>query len=106
MGLKVAYTLGTIEPTLTKVTIPKNIEVHKDIVYKIIDTTALKLDIYSPKALKNEAPLIIFIHGGAWEKGKKSNVLHYLISYANKGYITARCSHIFNIIQIYSLKNI
>ena len=89
LSLKVAYTLGAIEPTLTKVAIPESILEHKDLVYKTIDSTSLKLDIYHPKALKKEAPLIIFIHGGAWEKGKKSNVLHYLISYAQKGYITA-----------------
>lgn len=89
IDLKAAYTLGTIEPTITKVEIPKSIQEYKNLVYKTVDSTSLKLDIYSPKALKNDAPLIIFIHGGAWEKGKKSNVLHYLISYAKKGYITA-----------------
>jgi acetyl esterase/lipase len=89
ISLKMAYTLGTIEPTITTVTIPESIKEHKNIVYKTLDTTSLKLDIYEPKNLKKDAPLIIFIHGGAWEKGKKSNVLHYLISYARKGYITA-----------------
>lgn len=89
MSLKIAYTLGAIEPTITKVAIPTNIQEHKNLVYKTIDTTSLKLDIYQPKALKKDAPLIIFLHGGAWEKGRKSNVLHYLISYAHKGYITA-----------------
>ena len=89
ISLKIAYTLGAIEPTLTKVAIPKSIQEHKDLIYKTIDSTSLKLDIYHPKALKEEAPLIIFLHGGAWEKGKKSNVLHYLISYAQKGYVTA-----------------
>ena len=87
--LKIAYTLGAIEPTLTKVAIPETIQEYKDLVYKTIDSTSLKLDIYRPKALKKEAPLIIFIHGGAWEKGKKSNGLHYLVSYAKKGYVTA-----------------
>ncbi len=89
ISLKVAYTLGAIEPTLTKVEVPESIMEHKDLVYKTINNTSLKLDIYHLKALKKEAPLIIFIHGGAWEKGKKSNVLHYLISYAQKGYVTA-----------------
>jgi len=87
--LKIAYTLGSIEPTITKVAIPKSIQEHKGLVYKTVGTTSLKLDIYEPKTLKKDAPLIIFLHGGAWEKGKKSNVLHYLISYAQKGYITA-----------------
>ena len=89
ISLKIAYKLGAIEPTITKVAIPESIQEHKNLVYKTIDSNSLKLDIYEPKALKKDAPLIIFIHGGAWEKGKKSNVLHYLISYAQKGYITA-----------------
>ncbi|RAJ09972.1 acetyl esterase/lipase [Arenibacter echinorum] len=89
ISLKIAYTLGAIEPTITKVVIPETIQEYKDLVYKTIDSTSLKLDIYQHKAIKKDAPLIIFIHGGAWEKGKKSNVLHYLISYAQKGYVTA-----------------
>ncbi|MCK0189771.1 alpha/beta hydrolase [Arenibacter sp. F20364] len=87
--LKIAYTLGAIEPTITNVEVPESIKEHKDLIYKSIDSTTLKLDIYHLYDLKKDAPLIVFIHGGAWEKGKKSNVLHYLVSYAQKGYVTA-----------------
>jgi acetyl esterase/lipase len=47
------------------------------------------LDIYHTKDIKKDAPLIIFIHGGAWKKGNKQDYLVYLASYAQKGYVTA-----------------
>tara|TARA_R110000868_G_scaffold78284_3_gene223596 strand:- start:53084 stop:54028 length:945 start_codon:yes stop_codon:yes gene_type:complete len=88
-NLKIAYSIGAIDQTQTKVEVPENIQEYKDLVYKAIDSTTLKLDIYHLKDLNRDAPLIVFIHGGAWEKGKKSNVLHYLVNYAKKGYVTA-----------------
>ena len=54
-----------------------------------MDSIPLKLDIYHSKDIKKDAPLIIFIHGGAWKKGNKHDYLVYLASFAQKGYVTA-----------------
>jgi len=91
--LKIAYTRGTlklIEPTPQ---IPDHIEVHRDLVYKILDSVALKLDVYQSKEVSEPAPLLIFIHGGGWSKGDKSDYLPYLIDFAKKGYVTASVSY-------------
>ena len=48
-------------------------------------------DLYVPKdAPKNDKNVVVlFIHGGAWVSGFKSDVNEYVQSFANKGYITA-----------------
>lgn len=87
--LKIAYVSGALKLIETDFPTPDTIKEYKDVPYKTIDSTILKLDIYHSKDLTGTAPLIIFIHGGAWKKGNKHDYLPYLISYANKGYVTA-----------------
>ena len=93
--LKIAYVTGALKLIETDYPIPETIKEYKDLVYKTIDSTALKLDIYHSKNLEGTAPLIIFIHGGAWKKGDKHDYLVYLTSYAKKGYITATIQYRF-----------
>ena len=48
-------------------------------------------DLYVPKNLvkNNKHTVILFIHGGAWVSGFKSDVNPYVYEFANRGYITA-----------------
>ena len=48
-------------------------------------------DLYVPKTTPKNAKhtVILFIHGGAWVSGFKTDVNSYLYEFANKGYITA-----------------
>ena len=48
-------------------------------------------DLYVPKSLAKDQKhtVILFIHGGAWISGFKSDVNSYVHAFANKGYITA-----------------
>ena len=91
--LKMAYALRFLDLIETKLTVPENIEVFKDIVYKQVDSVSLKLDVYKLKTLKTATPALVFIHGGSWSKGNKSDYLPYLIDYANKGYVTVTISY-------------
>lgn len=93
--LKLAYVTGTLKIIETDYPIPETIKEYKNITYKTIDTTNLKLDIYHAKSIIKNAPLLIFIHGGAWKKGDKHDYLPYLTSYAEKGYITATIQYRF-----------
>jgi len=67
--------------------------VIKDIEYKNINGKSLQLDIYKPRNITQPAPLLVFIHGGAWVGGKRSDYLVYLLDFAKKGYITATISY-------------
>ena len=91
--LKVAYALGFIDLIETKPEIPDSIGVHRDIVYNQVDSISLKLDIYKLKNLRATRPVLIFIHGGGWSKGDKSDYLPYLVDYAIKGYVTVTVSY-------------
>jgi acetyl esterase/lipase len=73
--------------------IPADIEEFKDIEYKNVNGKSLQLDIYKQKNLTEPAPLLVFIHGGGWKGGKRSDYLVYLMDYAKKGYITATVSY-------------
>ena len=46
--------------------------IHQDIEFANVDGHSLKLDLYSPAETKN-APLVVWIHGGGWKAGSKSN---------------------------------
>ena len=93
--LKWALMLGWVELVDTKPDIPEHIEVFGDIGFKETEERMLFLDIYRKKNILVPAPLIIFIHGGSWTKGDKMDYLIYLLSYAEKGYITASLSYRF-----------
>ena len=73
--------------------IPADIEEIKDIEYKNINGKSLQLNIYKPKNLTKPAPLLVFIHGGAWRSGKRTDYLVYTVAFAKKGYITATVSY-------------
>jgi len=91
--LKISYALGMLDLIDTEPVVPEDILEIKNIEYKHIDTTSLQLDIYKLKNLQTPAPLLIFVHGGAWRTGKRSDYLPYLIDYAKKGYVTATVSY-------------
>jgi acetyl esterase/lipase len=73
--------------------VPDDVEEIKDIEYKNIDGKSLQLDLYKPKNPDEAAPLLVFIHGGGWKSGKRSDYLVYLVAFAQKGYMTATVSY-------------
>lgn len=91
--LKISYGLGILDLIETEPVVPDEIMEFKDIEYKYVDSTSLQLDIYKLKEVIEPAPVMIFIHGGAWRTGKRSDYLPYLIDYAKKGYVTATVSY-------------
>jgi acetyl esterase/lipase len=91
--LKISYGLGILDLIDTEPDVPEEIVEIKNIEYKYIDSLSLQLDIYKRKDLVEPAPVLIFIHGGAWRSGKRSDYLPYLIDYAKKGYVTATISY-------------
>lgn len=80
--------LADLEPE-----IPESIEEIKDIEYKNVNGKSLQMDFYRPKGAAEPLPLLVFIHGGSWKSGKRSDYLVYLTSFAEKGYMTATVSY-------------
>jgi acetyl esterase/lipase len=91
--LKTAYVLGMIKLIDTNPAVPEDLAVHRGIIYTVADTIPLRLDIYQKKNLHKAAPTLLFIHGGAWVKGKREDYLPYLIWFAEKEYVTITVSY-------------
>jgi len=91
--LKISYGLGMLDLIDLEPEVPGDILEIKNIEYKNVDSTSLQLDFYKLKDLKEPAPVMIFIHGGSWRTGKRSDYLPYLIDYAKKGFVTATVSY-------------
>ncbi|MEY3320927.1 MAG: hypothetical protein RLZZ417_510 [Bacteroidota bacterium] len=68
------------------------------IIYKKIDTIALKLWIHYPEKIKKQNPALIFFHGGGWNSGTAEQFIPQARYLAEKGMIVIRAS--------YRLKNI
>jgi acetyl esterase/lipase len=73
--------------------VPENVIETKNVEYKNINGKSLQMDIYQPKGLTKPAPLLVFIHGGGWKGGQRSDYLVYLTHFAKLGYVTATVSY-------------
>jgi acetyl esterase/lipase len=63
----------------------RTMQTHKDVVYASVDGHDLKLDLYLP-AGKDQPPLLVWVHGGAWSMGNKDMVPKEFVEH---GYATA-----------------
>jgi acetyl esterase/lipase len=88
-----ALWVGLEELVNTAPLVPADVEEIKDIEYKNINGKSLQLDLYKPANLQDPAPLLVFIHGGGWKSGKRSDYLIYLVDFARRGYVTATVSY-------------
>lgn len=88
-----ALALGLEEMVNTSPEIPEDIEEIKNVEYKSVNGKSLQVDIYRSKNMTEKLPLLVFIHGGAWKSGKRSDYLVYLVHFAQKGFVTATVSY-------------
>jgi len=73
---------------------PEDVELRKGIVYGRGSGRELELDLYTPRKEKEKpVPGLIFIHGGAWRGGKRSDYHYYGVKFAEAGYVVATISY-------------
>lgn len=66
----------------------------ENIIYKEINDSKLKLDVYFPSDYKNKTfPTVLLIHGGGWLTGSKENQRIMAQNLALKGYVTITVSY-------------
>jgi acetyl esterase/lipase len=51
--------------------LPNAVQVERDMEYAQVGGQSLRLDIYSPKKTAGKLPVVVWIHGGAWNSGSK-----------------------------------
>jgi len=89
-----AILLGRIKLIDAKnISLPDNVEEILNIEYGAGGERKLQLDLYLPKGRAKVTPAIIFIHGGAWKSGKRSDMKFYCVKFAEKGYVTATITY-------------
>jgi acetyl esterase/lipase len=74
LGLMLTTLAGCAPVDILNAMIPtRDVTITRDIAYG--DKPRQKLDIYVPKNLAPNAPVIVFFYGGAWQDGDKSDFL-------------------------------
>ncbi|MCB9782080.1 MAG: alpha/beta hydrolase [Candidatus Omnitrophica bacterium] len=76
--------------------IPEGVKFEKNIVFKKTDEKDLILDLYTHPGSDEKAPLLVFIHGGAWRGGKPADYHYYCVKFAKLGYAVATVSYRFS----------
>ncbi len=84
-----------IVPTLTPTPLGEGVasKIDHDITYCTADNVDLKLDLYFPKSMAIPAPLVVYVHGGAWmgqDKASGAGEIDFpliLDSFLNDGFI-------------------
>ena len=78
------------------VPLPEGVVEKKDIEYgNVGGKRPLLLDLYMPDKLDKPAPGLIFIHGGGWQGGNRTDYKYYTVRYAKRGYVVASISYRF-----------
>jgi len=62
--------------------------IQRDLIYKRINGRALGLDLYSPNKPSDPVPVIIWLHGGGWSKGRKEGHCP-AVAFVDDGYAVA-----------------
>ena len=74
--------------------VPASVQEIKNITYVRYGKRALQLDLYLPTAISNhQKPSIIFVHGGGWRSGYRTNFTPFAIAMAERGYVAATISY-------------
>ena len=67
---------------------PMNAAEHTELTYASVDGTELRLDLFRPTQAKVQSfPTVIWVHGGAWRAGSKSDVP--VLAWLNHGFAIA-----------------
>ena len=64
-----------------------NAAVQRDLVYKRVNGEVLALDLYFPEKFPGPLPVIVWIHGGGWSRGRKERCP--AVALVNDGYAVA-----------------
>ncbi|WP_313544998.1 alpha/beta hydrolase [Leifsonia aquatica] len=66
---------------------PGRVDARTGVRYRPGDSAAT-LDVFTPAGISAPAPVIVWVHGGAWISGSSDDVDPYLRILADKGYVT------------------
>jgi acetyl esterase/lipase len=91
--IKLAFLIGRLKLIDPEIEVPESVELKKDIEYGRGGPVSLRLDLYSPRTVEKATPGLIFIHGGAWKSGNRSDYHYYGVKFAEQGYVVATVTY-------------
>lgn len=80
--------------SVASLNVPETVKEIKNITYVRYGKRALQLDLYLPEAnSKQQRPGVVFVHGGGWASGYRTNFTPFAIALAERGYVAATISY-------------
>src|ERR1043165_7616085 len=73
--------------------VSNNYNVLYNIEYARVDSQLLQLDLYQPQNAKSATPVLVWLHGGAFTSGDKSNAGKYAPMFAEQGIAVASVNY-------------
>ena len=73
---------------------PEGVQVLRDLEYVPSGHERNRLDLYLPEKATRPLPVIVYVHGGGWTRGDKTNGPAF--PFAAKGYVVASINHRFS----------
>jgi pectinesterase len=74
--------------------VPESVHENRNIAYVRYGKRILQLDLYLPKhKMNNDHPAIVWVHGGGWRSGYRTNFTPFAIAMAERGYVAATISY-------------
>lgn len=86
--------ISTITILLASSGIAAEPEIHRDLAYAQPAEARRRLDVYAPADGKNR-PVLVWIHGGGWRRGDKSNVQHKPRAFVDQGFVFVSVNYRF-----------
>lgn len=74
-------------------TLPGNVKLEKDKVYRAVGERELVLDIFYPKQTRKPKPAVLLIFGGGWRSGDKTHNHAMATELARKGYVAVSAEY-------------
>ncbi|MBX7258021.1 MAG: alpha/beta hydrolase [Candidatus Hydrogenedentes bacterium] len=78
--------------------IPDNVLVEEDVPYASRENSSLRADVYRPRNTTDPSPILVFVHGGAWDHGNEDSFRAWGIHYAQRGYVAVAIT--YSLVQV------
>lgn len=88
--------------SVAKPALPRTVQAKTNLTYCTVGNRNLQLDIFRPiTSRKKEYPAVLFIHGGGWRSGDRSQHVPMAQQLAAKGYVTVTAEYRLSTEAIY-----